>query len=343
MKILHITESYGGGVTSAIDTYVSHSDQFEHYLFACVRDNDKTGEEGEGGFKKTYLVKRNLRSLLRLRSVIAELKPDVLHLHSTYAGFFVRLMPYIERKKVVYTPHAFAFLRNQNPLLLKMYFYIEKLLARRTHFIAGCGRDEMLIAQDFMEPENTFELINICAPIKHLQANSLGNIKPVIAMLGRVSDQKGYDFFAEVAKRLQAHASLVWIGGGDSVGEDILRNAGVNVTGWADRSEVLKKLMKADLYFHTAAWDGFPISVLEAAEFDKPIILRDIGPFAAEGLNTVLDIDDAVKEILCFLNDDPNALARAHGNAMQIKSYHSPKNLQRSLDDLYIKFESVVK
>lgn len=339
MKILHVTEAYGGGVTSAINTYVKHSAQFDHYLFACVRNDDTTGEENDGNFKKSYLVTRSLLALFRLRTLIIKLDPDVIHLHSSYAGFFGRLMPFIPKKKIVYTPHAFAFLRKQNAVVLGVYFLIEKLLAYRTQVIAGCGRDEMLISQGLISKAQTFELINICDPIVLDVDEKVKGTLPVVAMLGRVSDQKGYDYFVNVARKLNGLANFVWIGGGDCEGEELLRLAGVDVTGWAARSKVVKKLSQVDLYFHSAAWDGFPVSVLEAAALDIPIVLRRIGPFVAEGLNTVESIDDAVSEISDFIKSKPVALSRAEGNSIAIKSYHTDTNLQNALVKLYGLFE----
>lgn len=112
MKVLHITESFGGGVTSAINTYVNNSSQFEHYLFATVRKGDETGEEDKGNFLLMKLVNRNPRSIFSLYKFIKEVSPDVIHLHSTYAGAIVRLLPFISKRKIIYTPHGFSFLRN---------------------------------------------------------------------------------------------------------------------------------------------------------------------------------------------------------------------------------------
>lgn len=42
MKILHITEALGGGVTSAINMYLEYSLQFEHYLFTSIPSEDTT-------------------------------------------------------------------------------------------------------------------------------------------------------------------------------------------------------------------------------------------------------------------------------------------------------------
>jgi glycosyltransferase involved in cell wall biosynthesis len=213
------------------------------------------------------------------------------------------------------------------------------MLAKRTQIIAGCGRDEMLIAQKFMKAENTAELINICDPIS-IDAKPLSEKKyPVIAMLGRVSSQKGYDYFAKVAGLLRHDAKFLWIGGGDVHGEILLKASGVEVTGWASRSVVLEQLVNADLYLHTAAWDGFPISVLEAAELGLPIILRKIGPFSSENLKTVNSPEEAAQKVLGFINGYEGALEEATQNSIDIRNYHTVNNLQLSLNELYMKFK----
>ena len=338
MKIVHITESYGGGVTSAINTYVKNSQQFDHYLFATVRGDDATGEEDCGDFKEIQLAKRSFFALFDLKNFLKDIKPDVIHLHSSFAGAICRLMPYVPKNKTVYTPHAFAFLRDQHPIILKAYYCIESLLAIRTQIIAGCGRDEMLIARKFIKEECTAELINVCDPIVVDKFPEPKSSPPVVAMLGRVSKQKGVDFFAAVASAMEGRARFIWIGGGDFDGENKLKNSGVEVSGWATRREVLSYLGNADVYLHTAAWDGFPISVLEAAELDRPIILRKIGPFSAENLNTVDSVDDAVKELEKYISGDKSAVDRAIKNKRDIKDYHSADNLKLALNNLYTRF-----
>ncbi len=338
MKILHVTEAFGGGVTSAINTYVDHSLQFEHYLFACIREEDKTGEEAKGLFKRTFLVDRNLTALLKLRVIIKDIQPDVVHLHSTYAGFFVRLMPFIRSDKVVYTPHGYAFLRNQHPVLLKAFYMAEWILGRRAKIIAGCGRDEKNLSQAFTKTQNTFELINISGELPEVDVSKHDASMPVISMVGRISAQKDFEFFAGVAKEFQQGVVFKWIGGGDEKGHQLLRDAGVEVTGWISRQEVVGELKSSSLYLHTAAWDGFPISVLEAAKLDIPMILRNIGPFTAEDLNVVEDVSAAEQEIKAYLSGDQASLIRAKSNTESISRYHTSENLSNALNELYLKF-----
>lgn len=341
MKILHITESFGGGVTSAINSYVSNSPQFSHHLIASIRVSDSTGEEDNGNFTELKLVPRSLNSLFSLRAEIKRIQPDVIHLHSTYAGFFCRLMPFISKKKVVYTPHGFAFLRDANFILKKIYFFIEKLLSFRTEVIAGCGADEKKLGGNFLPVERTKELINVCDDIGSTQNYNFSTNKPVIAMVGRIAPQKGYSYFKQVAELVGDCAQFIWIGGGDSTIVTDLENSNIIVTGWLNRNEVIAALNSVDVYFHTAAWDGFPISVLEAAKLKKKIVLRLIGPFVAEGLHTVKTETDASIELKKIINHEPRAIEQANKNSTEIEKYHTKVNLQDSLIDLYAKFKKI--
>lgn len=338
MKILHITESFGGGVTSAINSYILNSQQHEHYLLASVRKGDTTGEEGNGLFKHMELVPRRLTSLVRVKPYIDRVQPDVIHLHSTYAGALIRALPFIPAQKIVYTPHGFAFLRGDHPMMLKAYRTIESLLARRTAVIAGCGLDEQRIAGELIEPGSTLGLVNVCDELPDVPAIRSLTSKPVIGMVGRISRQKGYDYFRNVADACRNVAHFKWIGGGDIQAMAELERAGIEVTGWRPRNEVVAHMKGLDLYFHSAAWDGFPISVLEAAKLDLPIALRQIGPFSAEGLSTLQSLSEANQEMSAFAEGAPNALTRLRQNTRRIQALHNQEHLRNSLDQLYSRF-----
>lgn len=338
MKILHITESFGGGVTSAINSYILNSQQHEHYLLASVRKGDTTGEESQGLFKHMELVPRRLSSLARVRPYIDRIQPDVIHLHSTYAGALIRALPFIPAQKIVYTPHGFAFLRGDHPLMLKAYRAIESLLARRTAVIAGCGMDEQRIAGELIEPGHTLGLVNVCDELPEVPTVRSLTSKPVVGMVGRISRQKGHEYFRAMAESCAEVAHFKWIGGGDAQVMADMVQAGIEVTGWRPRGEVIAHMKGLDLYFHTAAWDGFPISVLEAAKLNVPIALRCIGPFVAEGLSTARDLTEAEQQVFAFAKGDPAVLADLTRNSHNIQILHSGEQLQSSLEHLYARF-----
>lgn len=82
---------------------------------------------------------------------------------------------------------------------------------------------------------------------------------------------------------LNRQFELTWIGGGDQELEQQLKAKGVHVTGMLPRDEVVKKLKASDIYLHTAAWEGMPLTILEAAKLHLPMVIRKIG--ATEALN----------------------------------------------------------
>lgn len=338
MKILHISEAYGGGITSAINSYAENSAQFEHFLFAMLRKNDSTGEEGAAVFKNIFFVDRNFKAISALYRLIKTLKPDVIHIHSTFAGVVCRLLPFIPKFKSIYTPHGFAFLRDDHPIMLKMFYLIENLLSNRCLVIAGCGLSERLIAESFIGPERAFELPNICDPLPDVASLNSNTFLPVVGMVGRISKQKGFDFFIETANALIGKAHFKWIGGGTEELESLLREAGIEVTGWINRAEVVGHLKGLDLYYHTAAWEGFPISVLEASYLHKPILLRSIEPFRAEALSTVKSAQEASREIQLWLEGEKNIIDQIPSVATIVNEVHSVRRLRNSLGELYMRF-----
>ena len=116
-------------------------------------------------------------------------------------------------------------------------------------------------------------------------------------MLGRISPQKGPDFFRRAVELSQASAlplRWIWIGGGAAADERALREAGAEVTGWVSRSEALGWLATADVYVHTAAWEGFPVSLLEAAALGLPIVARRIPALESLGPPLLCDSPEAL-------------------------------------------------
>lgn len=344
-RVLHITEALGGGVTSALITYAANSPAFEHHISAISRDADNTGEEAtlSTHFESVNIHQRNVASILSLYRDYKRIQPEIVHLHSTYAGVYIRALTTIPSSKIVYTPHGFAFLRNDKKPALLAYKIIEKILTLRTSRILACSRNEFNLSKNVLSQTKTREIINIAQlpPDSVIIPSSLKsrveciyNGKKSICMAGRISQQKGYTFFAQVSEKLKGEFNFIWIGGGDPAGIKILEEAGVTVTGWIPRNDVLSLITEADLYFHSAAWDGFPIVVLEAAALDKPVLLRQISPFSDEGLSTCSTPDEAAERISIHFSKNTEQ-SKAEFNTSHIRNTHTPSRLSELLESAY--------
>jgi glycosyltransferase involved in cell wall biosynthesis len=69
---------------------------------------------------------------------------------------------------------------------------------------------------------------------------------------------------------------FVWVGAGDAHSEQVLRAAGVEVTGWVDSGRVRAHLAQAHAYVQTSRWEGMSLGVLQAMAAGLPCVVTDV-------------------------------------------------------------------
>ncbi|NHC23861.1 glycosyltransferase family 4 protein [Nocardioides sp. IC4_145] len=207
----------------------------------------------------------------------------IVHAHSSFAGFYVRMSP-LPVRRIVYTPHCFAFERQDiSKLARAKYRVAESVLARNTDIFAACSLREAQLVRSLRRNSRVIVVPNLAPQRTDLPpTRSESHVRPLIAGSGRLAAQKDPMFFGAAVKSLRASGAdvdAIWVGGGDPESADLLRSSGVEVTGWLPRAEALEALSKATVYLHSASWEGFPIAVLEVARLGVPVIVRDIPAF----------------------------------------------------------------
>jgi len=245
---------------------------------------------------------RAVRSLAHLR----RWHPfDVVHAHSSFPGAYVRSMRWSPRIRVVYTPHCFAFSRTDVGALRRAAFRgIEAALAGRSA-VAACGSGEKEQALSVGARQKTTVVIPNLASLGDVDADP-GRREDVaevlrVGMLGRWSAQKDPDYFTRRIQELRGalprtRVEATWIGDGPDDAP-----AGIRVTGWLSREDVRANLQELDVYVHTAAWEGFPIALLDAHAVGLPILARPIP--ALPNLPAMLSIDDGLARLSAALAD----------------------------------------
>lgn len=290
-KVLHIVEAFGGGVFTVLvdllngisndyDIVVAYSlrpqtpDNFKEYF----NDNIKFIEVKN--FARSINLIKDFKAVCEIRKIFKQENPDIVHLHSSKAGIVGRLAIYNKSVRMLYNPHGFSFLK-QDDSRLKRFIYkaIEKGVAIINHkcTIVGCSNGEYKEAKRLNKNSvcinNGINIEKLKQETNELKEKEIDYDNLKICTVGRIGFQKNPKLFNEIAG-LFPNLQFTWIGGGELKNE--LTSSNVTVTGWKDRKMVLEELNKNDIFLLPSLWEGLPISLLEAMFMKKICIVSDV-------------------------------------------------------------------
>jgi len=284
--VLHVVDRQTGGVPVAVRTMIDNSVEFaEHHLIVGQHEGEHF--DWGGSFQSLTVLPRDpVRASRSIRSRAAAIEASHIHAHSSCPGTYARLSNSARRdgRTLVYSPHCFAFERRDlaGPVR-RAYRTIERVLTQRTDVLAACSPGEASLAREIGHPAKRVSYVPNTTRHRRQAQRTWPVEGPLrIVGLGRLSAQKGVDYFARVVASLRKAdrpLEVQWLGGGDEPYPAMLRDVGVEVSGWLPAPEVEARLASADLYLHTAAWEGFPLAVIEAHFAGLPILVRPIRAF----------------------------------------------------------------
>jgi glycosyltransferase involved in cell wall biosynthesis len=342
-SILHVVESLGSGVATALEDYLRSTPEHVHTVLAWRRQGAQTGDQlARLAADVLPLPSGRLAQLRAVRRWVAALRPDVVHAHSSYAGLYVRLLPRRLAPAVVYTPHGFSFERRDVPAPVRAIFWLaEAALSLRGACVAAVGPREAELARRLPGRQPAVYVPNVIRldePVRPPTVRERGAPPRLrLATLGRITPAKDPRFFRRLVllgRERDLPLAWMWVGGGEAGAEQALRDVGVLVTGWSPRSVALGCLATADVYVHTAAWEGAPISVLEAAALGLPIVARRNPSLVALGMPSLFDTPEGLIEAIGSLLDRRRrAEVRAHSQLLLRQ--HQPEAQREALERAY--------
>lgn len=283
-KVLHIVEAFGGGVYTFLVPLMNDTcDEFDTTIAYALRpqtpENYKTQINSnihliEGkNFVRSLSPVKDIKTFFEIKKIVKEVKPDVIHLHSSKSGFIGRMAINCKKNTVFYTPHGYAFLKlDDSALKRKIYYLIEKIgaLTHCTTVAVSKGEYETALK---LSKRATYINNGITIDINAPKPTMINHKNPLICTVGRICYQKNPEVFNEVAKLLP-DVDFLWIGDGEM--RDSITAPNIKVTGWIPREEAVEKLNTADIFLLPSLWEGLPISLLEAMYAGKPVIVNPV-------------------------------------------------------------------
>lgn len=333
MKIVHVVECFAGGVFSFLSNLTNELDKEEYIvIYGTNRDNIPNNFKEKFPSNTKFIPWKNasrslnpltdLKALWELYMILKKINDiDIIHLHSSKAGFFGRIVSFLlgKSKKTIYTPHAISFLRlDISPKKRKLFIWMEKFASLFGGKIVACSQSE----KEAIEEQGIKNVTFINNGIKPLKIEKKVNTsdKITIISVGRLSIQKNPKLFNDIALEFidNPNIQFIWCGDGELKSE--LTSPNIKCTGWIERKELENYLANADIYLSTSLWEGLPLSVLEAMSIGLPVVLSDCvgnrdlvednGFLYRDNIDAIKIINEVIKErkIFYFMGNKSNIL-----------------------------------
>lgn len=294
MKILHISESLGGGVLKTIATLTSAQVAAGHQVLLAHSVRHDTPARLELNsiiapavvrqvlpMSSTVSPWKDSVSLFTLIRFIRKEKPDVIHAHSSKAGILARLASKLtgSSRRVLYSPHCYSFLRQDVSRFSRYMFYMfERIGVILGGHIVACGQTESFLSKYVLRHPRVF-LVENAVPISAFRiARSRIETNTVkLGSAGRICKQKGPEIFADLCEKLTGlEIDCVWIGDGPLRMDFFPSEMPVMVTGWMSPENAVMEMESLDIFVMTSKWEGMPLTLIESQLMGIPCVVPDV-------------------------------------------------------------------
>ena len=208
MKIIHVVESFAGGVYDFIRYLATGMADIEHTIIYAEKSHAPDNFSRQFPDNVTFVpwkhasreipLMKDLLALIELVKILGSIQTvDIIHLHSSKAGFSGRCAARWMKlqSKVVYTSHGASFIRKDVSRLKRSIFIV---LEKTGFFLGGqiiaCSESEM---QEFHRLGLPAKYINNGMPCNTYRTRTVRKEtnKLCIGTIGRISTPKNHLLF----------------------------------------------------------------------------------------------------------------------------------------------------
>ncbi|MCB9851128.1 MAG: glycosyltransferase [Phycisphaerales bacterium] len=249
---------------------------------------------------------------------------DVIHAHDWMTFPAAQAISALTGKPFVAHVHSTEFDRSGHQIDQRIYDIERAGLEHAHRIIAVSYMTRRILMSRYGIPAEKIAVVynavalNGKARTASVQPRRIENGEKVVLFLGRITVQKGPEYFLAAARKvldIYPNVRFVMAGSGDAIAQTMQLAEEMGIadkvvfTGFLDGDAVERVFRSADLYVMPSVSDPFGIASLEAISFDVPVLMsRQSG--AAEILRHVLkvdfwDIDEMANKIVAVLRHPP--------------------------------------
>ena len=333
----------GGPVLNA--TYLTHymAPEFETLLVVGQKEPNEESAEylaNELDIKPVYLpemqravnVFKDFRAYQKIKQIIKEFKPDIVHTHAAKPGALGRMAAWsLKVPVIVHTYHGHVFHSYFGKFRTRFYIGLERYLAKKSNaLIAISPTQKNELANEYkIAPEQKFKIIPLGLDLDKFQTGYESKRKKfrdefrlredeiAIGIIGRLVPVKNHMLFLEavsyVLKNSSKPVKAFIVGDGDmrkkleekahqldisfTSLEDDKHASPLIFTSWRSDVDVINAGL--DIVALTSFNEGTPVSLIEAQAAQKPIVSTKVG-----GIQDV--VIENVTALLSDIHDKPS-------------------------------------
>ncbi|MCD8204351.1 MAG: glycosyltransferase family 4 protein [Coprobacillus sp.] len=246
----------------------------------------------------------------------------------------------------IFCGYVMNFYKKAKYLVVVNPIFIEELVK------LGVKRESIIYIPNFVSEKDFYHIKDKTLLNEYKTKYKIPLDKPIILSCGQIQTRKGVFDFIDLAK-MNPDITFLWVGGfsfgvitdGYSDLKKIVENPPSNVifTGIIPRSEMNYIYNLSDALLMTSYNELFPMTILEAASCEKPLILRDLDLYrpilGAEVLGEDMllckdnkEFDAAIKNLV----KDPDFADDLTKKSRLIKTFYSRDHVKEMWKDFYL-------
>ncbi len=227
---------------------------------------------------------------------------DIIHAHDWLAYPAGIAAKQASGKPLVIHVHATDFDRSGGSVNPNVYAIEKQGMEAADRIITVSNLTKQIVMEKYgIDPGKVVTVYNAVEPYKHEERNrkDKGYDEKIVTFLGRITMQKGPEFFIETAYRVLKRMDdvrFVMAGSGDMMNKMIRRTAQLGIsdkfhfTGFLKGDDVYQMLRMSNVYIMPSVSEPFGISPLEAMQAGVPVIISHQSG-VAEILSNAIKVD----------------------------------------------------
>ncbi len=253
--------------------------------------------------------------------LIHQVKPELIHAHSSKAGTISRIAGKICNVPTVFTAHGWGFSPGTPKFRGLIALVVEKLLASLTaRIICVSESDRQQALNKSIGNKRVLTTVRYGIHDKPIQSPNLSKQPPRFIMVARFNEQKDQPTLLKALALIpQLPLHIDFVGSGPSLEscKQLAKELGVweRVSFLGDRLDVPDLLAQSQAFILSTHYEGLPISILEAMRAGLPVLASAVNgvPEEVEHQSTGLIVPprniESLAETLKIMTESPQLRA----------------------------------